>query len=98
MRYFYLNVIGVMGLMLDLSMSCERCVMCTWLRVLSFLVLYCVSSWSRIVRCGSVSQSCVKGPVCCDGVDWMWFGRGLCSKILVDMSMWWRIWRLHVKG
>jgi hypothetical protein len=98
MRYFYLNVIGVMGLMLDLSMSCERCVMCTWLRVLSFLVLYCVSSWSRIVRCGSVSQSCVKGPVCCDGVDWMWVGRGLCSKILVDMSMWWRIWRLHVKG
>jgi hypothetical protein len=75
-RYFCLNVVGVKSLVPDPSVSCERCVMCTWLRVLSVLVLHCVSSWSRHVRCGLVSHSCVKGPVCCGEVGRVWVGRG----------------------
>ena len=62
-RYFCLNMVGVMSLVPDPSVSCERCVICIWLRVLSVLVLHCVSSGSRSMRCGLVSQSSLRGAV-----------------------------------
>ena len=40
-----------------------------------------------------LSYDCVKMQVWCEG---MFVEKRLCSEIMIEMFMWWRIWRLQV--